>query len=315
MPKNPLDQWKKTNQPAQAFVAGFEKLKAIQQKHAGPSLLGQSQKFPPKYTLDVTPSVRLYHGMRFASVACVSDIIYFELCQWDEAFQKEMKKALKVKPGYEGYEFTLMPEELLNRLAGLVELASAKLLGQAKQDAARQPYQSKTMAKVPDAQLWTGPMSWAGLKAAASRNISRYIPSDAVFTRGELLCTLYENLGSGRQRQFEATLPALLQLEEVPVKGRPGPVQVIAAHVVGFDGQAWSFRLLMQNKLTFMPLYAGKSFEQQSEAPAKLLERYRFSRITIQSVLSAESGKAFVVNLRENFEIDTEEDEYDDDEE
>ena len=315
MPKNPLDQWKKTNQPAQALSAGFDKLKAILQKHAGPSLLGQSQKFPPKYTLDVTPSVRLHHGKRFAGVACVSNTIYFELCQWDEAFQKKMKKALKAKPGYEGYEFPSMPEELVNRLTELVQSASKKLLGQAKQNEARQPYQFKTTAKVPDAHLWTGPMSWAGLKVAASRNISRYIPSDAVFTRGELLCTLYENLGPGRQRQSEATLPALLQLEKAPVKGKPGPVQVVAAHVVGFDGQAWTFRLLMQDKQTFMPLYVGKSFEQQSAAPAKLLERYRFSRITIQSILSAESGKAFVINLRENFEIDTEENEYDEDEE
>ncbi|MFT3882709.1 MAG: hypothetical protein QM703_24035 [Gemmatales bacterium] len=303
---DPLEQWKLANQPGPAALAGFEKLKVILQQYAGKTLLGQSQKFPPKYTLDVAPAVRLHHGKRFASVACVAKSIYFELCQWDEAIQKELSKLLKgiAKSGYEGYEFTSISDELATRLALQVKKAGEKLLGQSKKEDKRQLYQPKSSAKVPDVGLWTSPLSWASPKATASDNYSRYIPQEALFTRGELICTLYENRGPGIQEHSERSLPGLLQLEKIA-----GQMRVIAAHTVGFDGQLWSFRLLMQGKQTFMPLYVGKAFDKQQAAPAELLERYRFSRITIQSILCTESGKAYCINLRENFEVDAE-DEY-----
>jgi len=308
---DPLEQWKLAHQPGPAALAGFEKLKAILQPYAGKALLGQSQKFPPKYLLDVAPAVRLHHGKRFAGVACAAKTIYFELCQWDDAIQKEMSKLLKgiAKLGYEGYQFTSISDELAANLAPLVKKAAEKLLGQSKQEDKRQPYQPKSSVKVPEVGLWTSPLSWVGPKATASDNYSRYIPSDALFTRGELICTLYENRGPGIQEHSQRSLPGLLQLEKIA-----GQMRVIAAHAVGFDGQTWSFRLLMQGKQTFMPLYVGKAFDKQQAAPDELLERYRFSRITIQSVLSTESGKAYCINLRENFEIEVE-DEYDEDEE
>lgn len=309
MPKqaDPLEQWRLANQPSKAALAGFEKLKAILTPCAGKSLVGQTQKFPPKYTLDVAPSVRLHHGKRFASVACAAKTIYFELCTWDDAIQNELKKLLKgvARLGYEGYEFTSIRDELAEPLARLVKSANDLLMGKATQEEKLKPYQSKASAKVPDASLWTSPISWRGAKTTASDNYSRYIPGDAVFTRGELHFTLYQNIGPGMQQQSERSLPALLQLEKVA-----GQVRIIAAHAIGFDSQSWSFRLMTQGKQVFMPLFVGKSFDKQSAAPSELLERYTFSRITVQSILSAESGKAFCVTLHENFEIGVE-DEYD----
>jgi hypothetical protein len=314
--QDPLKEWKKRSQSSNEVLAGYQGLLAILQTVAGEEFIAQTQKFPPKYVLDVAPQVRLQHGKRFASVAAVGDTIYFELCQWDDAFQKQMRRGLKgvSKPEYDGYPFTTITDRVRDQLASMVQTAHAKLLGQSQRDEKVKLYQPKSQVKVPPMECWTQPLSWTSKQARPSDNYSRHIPSDAVFTRGELLFTLYKNLGPGMKRETERTLPGVLRIERISKKGLPDQWLVVAAHVKGFDGQAWSVQLVRQGKRSFMPLYVGNTFVKQTPASAKLLKQYRFSRIEIQSILSAENGKAIIVSLRENFEVE-EIDECEDEEE
>lgn len=307
---DPLQTWRLSVQPSKAAQAGFDRLLKLFQPLAGPMLLGQLQAFPPRYTLDIKPAVMLHHGKRFASLSAVSESIYLELCPWDEKLQQQIQQQLKTRPpGYEGYAFRKIDEEALEKLESIVQTAFLRLRDKAKTEATQLEGKKHSLSfryvvpkmegKVPDSKAWTSPISWLGSRCQASDDFSRCIPEDACFTRGEILLTLYRNKGPGVQEQTERTLPALLQLE----KTKGGTLRLIAAHAIGFDGMAWTFRLAHQGKQEFMPLFCGKSFNKQSPASADLLSKVQFAHITIQSILSTEKGQAIRVSLLQNFEV------------
>ncbi len=317
---DPLQSWRLSVQPSKAAQAGFDSLLKLFQPLSGHWLLGQLQKFPPRYTLDIKPAVMLHQGKRFATLCAVSGSIYLELCPWDDALQQKIQKELKIKPpGYEGYAFRKIDGQTWEKLETIVqgaflrlqkkEKADTALLGGKKVSHSFQYVLPQREVSIPDYKVWTSPISWVGSSCQPSDDFSRRIPENACFTRGEVLLTLYRNRGPGVQEQTEKTLPALLQLE----KTKRGTLRLIAAHAIGFDGQAWTYRLAQQGKQEYMPLFVGKSFKKQSPASAELLSKFQFAHITIQSILSAENGQAICVSLLQNFEVTYQDLEEDDD--
>src|SRR5262245_31803820 len=112
---DPLSEWKKRVQPTPKAAKGFAAIQQVLQQYEGDVLEAQSQEFPPRYLLDVSPKAALHHGKRFASVSAVSDSIYFSLTEWDDAFKKEIRRVLKGAPitPSDGYELKSDNDSLL----------------------------------------------------------------------------------------------------------------------------------------------------------------------------------------------------------
>lgn len=308
--EDPLAAWKRSVTPIPEVEKAFLRIEKFLKSLAGGAFEGQSQKFPPKYALEVSARAPLHRGKRFASAAALGRSLYFELLELDEAQKKQTKTLFKgIRwTSSDGYEITKFSDVWLRQLEDLIQSSASRFQTGAKEEQKLTPYKPKLTHKLPPEAAWTSPMSWLGSKLAPSDNFSRTIPDSAVFTRGELLFTLAKSKGIGIQSQSEATLPALLELEPQK-KGQPP--RVVAAHAVGFDGKAWSFRLMRQKNQWFMPLFVGDDHTKQSPANVELLKRYPIERVELQSVLCLPSGKAIRIALGSNFEIEPE-DEFED---
>lgn len=311
---DPLAGWKKSVTPTPEAESTFRKLEKVLRALDGAAFLGQAQKFPPKYILDVSAKAPLHRGKRFASLAAVGDTIYFELIELDEAHKRRVRAALKGAKfnSYEGFEITRFSDAIVEKVSALLHEAAEQFQQKHARAQKVTPYQAKAIHPLPHSVLWTAPLSWTAPKAAASSDYSSRIPANAVFTRGEIIFTLAKSKGVGIQSWSEQSLPALIELE--PSKKRQSPPLVVAAHAIGFDGKAWSFRLVKNKSQAFMPLFVGDDHQHQSLAPPELFKAFPIERVEIQSVLSLGSGKAIRISLTSDFaiELDDDFDQFDD---
>jgi hypothetical protein len=307
---DPLASWKRSVTPTPEAEKAFRTLEKEMRRLPGAAFQGQSQKFPPKYVLDVSSRAPFHRGKRFASVAAVGDAIYFELIELDEAHRKLSRVMLQGAKwtASDGYQITCFGDALLKRIQELLRATASRFQAETNQDSKHLPYKPKASFPIPPSSAWTAPMSWTTPKVVPSDDYSRQIPQNAVFTRAELLFTFAKKKGVGIQTWTEKTLPGLLELEWAKKKSEP---LVVAAHAIGFDGKAWSFRFAQKKSQAYMPLFVGSDFARQSPATAELFDKNPMERVELQSVLCLASGKAIRISLTSNFAIEAD-DEFDD---
>jgi hypothetical protein len=140
-------------------------------------------------------------------------------------------------------------------------------------------------AAVPTAELWQGPMAWAGSPLKPVENYSRAFPDDAVFVRAELLFTLDEVVAPGRSRQMEHAIPGLLRLND----GKP-----VEVHCTWLDGQCWTYRLERVGRKFQWLLFTGGSFPANVPATRPVNGASTIEQVVVQSVLPMASSSKFI---------------------
>lgn len=128
---------------------------------------------------------------------------------------------------------------------------------------------------LPDPMLWQSPLCWSGLNARPVASSLRHIPHEAIFARAELVFTMTRPVGDGSTFLEWKTLPGLLSLYGG---------HVVAAHVRGLDGRAWSM-VRGGGEGRHWVLNVGDGFPAQNPTSSGLLSELGVRRVLVQSIL------------------------------
>ncbi len=300
-----IDAWRKRVQPTATATASYKAIRKLLAACKSNVLDSAEQKLPPKYVLTFSDKSGARRGKLFASISAMGESIFFELMPAAEQLHKRLKllfKGHRYQPS-EGFE---LPDSLTAYIPELEKLIFEAFKGQSEKTASKTPavapYQRKHALEIPPAVSWNGVLEWTGPELKPVRR-AKVITDEALFAGCTLTVDLAKRVAVGMKALNEHELDGIFELERDLQTKKTGYPRIVAVHAIGFDGQAWSFRLAKKGREVSMPLFVGADFASQKPVTASWLKRFPIERIQAYGNRPLANGQALAVSLDASFEV------------